>query len=195
MVIYDVPNIGQEVYTCNICEKMSKFKWKPEHQNKFEHYETLAEADDMFTCEICEKSFVEKSKLHDHVRNIHIYKEEKTCDNYKEMHENKGYQEKHIQNAKFTCKDCRKIIKTNQGLKEHIWRLHKKHIEESFGCDDYKEMEQYTDEDCTENFTSKRTKNLHVKCAHRIDDVINTDDGPNRVDRERLGDFQPKEQH
>ena len=40
MVIYDVPNIGQEVYTCNICEKMSKFKWKPEHQNKFEHYET-----------------------------------------------------------------------------------------------------------------------------------------------------------
>ena len=152
-------------YKCNLCTKgfgyMEKLKTHLKKcHNEIEFKESLYTRED-FKCEICQKSFINKTALYNHNKNIHpndFDQQQHPCSFCDKIFKCKNTL--YIHNRKFhtnwTCEWCEEKFDLRKNLKEHILSQHKEKSKEKLQCSS-----------CGKSFGKLFNLKLHEDVVHK----------------------------
>ncbi|ODM90784.1 putative zinc finger protein [Orchesella cincta] len=114
----------EKPYSCEICKR--RFAWKVSYKHHSAHFHAKEKKTDIL-CPICEKPFRRLSKL-------------------------KAHCQRHIKERPYDCLECDVSFGSNQGLRGHVLRVHRKEMNFSCGL-------------CEKTFFLKTARDEHIS-AH-----------------------------
>ena len=175
-------------YHCDEFGCGSTFTQKSSLRKHFQDYHG-EDSKQIHKCELCHKILSTKSKLKEHVKNVHNeVKKMWYCDSCDFLTKDRAYLKRHIENfhskgKSYKCEMCSKAFKSLEYLNRHKKRRHTKQ-DKRFSCDqcDYRTMTKQTLEThkngvhlglrpfkckaCGQGFTQNAHMNSHYQRVH-----------------------------